>query len=202
MATMTANEVSKNLWIVNRSPDVNAALLAYFPPDFVRSFVPDETWGGANLVYLAFICQLNNPNNAKTMIKYFFDNGASLDDVVSSPPPNIQYTLLGRCVQKGYFDLTKFLLDLGAKKFVCDLNYGFSLKCLFLVDRAGLIDKKMRDSFAFVKDTPTLLPYLNDRKNRYNAAIGLLAFSKHYKHDFIDKNLFVEMAKYLWEGRM
>lgn len=60
----------------------------------------------------------------------------------------------------------------------------------------------MRDSFAFVKDTPTLLPYLNDRRDRYNAAIGFLAFSKHYKHDFIDKNLFVEMAKYLWNGRM
>lgn len=185
--------------IVSRSPDVNAALLAYFPPDFVRSFVPD----GANLAYLTvFRSSVRNQNTLKIMIKYFFDNGASLDDVVSSPPPNIRYTLLGRCVVEGYYDLIKFLLNLGAKKFVCDIHYGFNSKCLSLVDRAGLIDKKMRDSFAFVKDTPTLLPYLNDRRDRYNAAIGFLAFSKHYKHDFIDKNLFVEMAKYLWNGRM
>jgi hypothetical protein len=68
-----------------------------------------------------------------------------------------------------------------------------------LIDRAGLMDQKTRDS---LEDAPYILNYLNDRKNRYNAAIGFLAFSKHYKHDFIDKNLFVEIARYLWEGRM
>jgi hypothetical protein len=193
---MSANEVTKNLWIVKKSKDVEAALLAYFPPEFVRSYIPDETFHNANLAYLFSLIPTCKKKNDMKIIEYFFRNGASLDDIPSFPHPIARYSLLGRSVASGYYELTKFLLALGARKCIFSFRYGCDIKCLSLVDKHNLIDIETRNKFP-----PETIKTLDDRKNRYKASIGLLAIGKYHKCKYIDRNLFITMAKMLWVAK-
>lgn len=195
---LSANEVTRRLYMVKNSNNIDKALHEYFPTDVVCARL-DESFGTLNLAFLSAMTFPLSESTTNPMIEYFIRHGIPIDEETDMSLSFMfigKSTLLSMCVTVGWVNIAKMLLRLGAKKFnLPNLSCGFDMKCLCLIDRADLIDKEKRASI-----NNDVLDRLDDRKNRYFASLTLLALKK-YKNSYIDKNLFVEMAKYLWANK-